>query len=241
MGQYLWGVESIFLVVILVEYVLLVTTAAPMFLVARFNRRPNLGIAIWFVLFFSVVLASVVAIGLASWSIFETYIRLQAGEEIWFTLLASIAPWVLLGFAGILVALANQKLAPLFTQGKRADYLSLIAPRELFKYRRAMVYELDVPNYFAFTKDLGIYLTKATFDLPQPQLQAILRHEYGHIVLGHQKLKRVTALAIQLMPWFAVSRAFSKEVERLCELAADNYALRKVYSKDLYEARKLFI
>lgn len=241
MGQYLWGVESIFLVVILVEYVLLVTTAAPMFLVARFNKRPNLGIAVWFVLFFSVVLASMVAIGLASWSIFETYIRLQAGEEIWFTLLASIAPWVLLGCAGILVALANQKLAPLFTQGKRADYLSLIAPRELFKYRRAKVYELDVPNYFAFTKDLGIYLTKATFDLPQPQLQAILRHEYGHIVLGHQKLKRVTALAIQLMPWFAVSRAFSKEVERLCELAADNYALRKVYSKDLYEARKLFI
>jgi hypothetical protein len=43
------------------------------------------------------------------------------------------------------------------------------------------------------------------------------------------------------MPWFAVSRAFSKEVDRLCELAADNYALRKVYSKDLYEARALFI
>ena len=232
--------ESIFLIVILVEYVLLVTTAAPMFMVSRFNSRPNLGIASWFALFSSVVLAGVVSIGLAAWSIFETYIRLQAGEELWFTLLASIAPWVLLGFAGILVALANQKLAPLFTQGKRADYLSLIAPRELFKYRRARVYELDVPNYFAFTKDLGIYLTKAAFELPQPQQQAILRHEYGHIALGHQTLKRITAIAIQLMPWFAVSRAFSKEVERLCELAADNYALRKVYSKDLYEARRLF-
>jgi Zn-dependent protease with chaperone function len=211
-----------------------------MFMVSRFNSRPNLGIASWFALFSSVVLAGVVSIGLAAWSIFETYIRLQAGEELWFTLLASIAPWVLLGFAGILVALANQKLAPLFTQGKRADYLSLIAPRELFKYRRARVYELDVPNYFAFTKDLGIYLTKAAFELPQPQQQAILRHEYGHIALGHQTLKRITAIAIQLMPWFAVSRAFSKEVERLCELAADNYALRKVYSKDLYEARRLF-
>ncbi len=233
--------ESIFLIVVLVEYVLLVTTAAPMFLVARFNKRPSLGIAAWFALFFSVILASIVSIGLASWSIFETYVRLQTGEDIWFTLLASIAPWALLGFAGILVALANQKLAPLFTQGKRADYLSLIAPNERFKYRRAKVYELDVPGYFAFTKNLGIYLTKAAFDLPQPQLQAILRHEYGHIALGHQKLKRVTALAIQLMPWFAVSRAFSKEVERLGELAADNYALQKVDSRDLYEARRHFI
>lgn len=233
--------ESIFLIVILVEYVLLVTTAAPMFMVSRFNSRPNLGIAAWFALFFSVVLAGVVAVALASWSIFETYIRLQAGEELWFTLLASVAPWVLLGFAGILVALANQKLAPLFTQGKRADYLSLIAPRELFKYRRAKVYGLDVPNYFAFTKGVGIYLTKAALDLPDNQLQAILLHEYGHIALGHQRLKRVTALAIQLMPWFAVSRAFSKEVDRLCELAADNFALRKVSPLDLYEARALFV
>lgn len=233
--------ESIFLIVILVEYVLLVTTAAPMFLVGRFSRIPNLGILVWFLLFFSVVLATVVAIALASWSIFETYLRLQAGESIWFVLLASIAPWALLGFAGILLALGNQKLAPLFVQGKKADYLSLIAPRELFKYRRAKVYELDVPNYFAFTKDLGIYLTKAAFELPHEQLQAILRHEYGHIKLGHQNLKRITGLAVQLLPWFAVSRAFSKEVERLCEIAADNYALRRVYSRDLFEARKRFI
>lgn len=233
--------ESIFLIVILVEYVLLVTTAAPMFLVGRFSRIPNLGILVWFLLFFSVVLATVIAIALASWSIFETYLRLQAGESIWFVLLASIAPWALLGFAGILLALGNQKLAPLFVQGKKADYLSLIAPRELFKYRRAKVYELDVPNYFAFTKDLGIYLTKAAFELPHEQLQAILRHEYGHIKLGHQNLKRITGLAVQLLPWFAVSRAFSKEVERLCEIAADNYALRRVYSRDLFEARKRFI
>ncbi len=232
--------ESIFLIVILVEYVLLVTTAAPLFLVSRFNSRPNLGIATWFLLFFSVVIAAVISIALASWSIFETYMRLQSGEELWFTLLASIAPWILLGFAGILLALANQKLAPLFTQGKRADFLSQIAPRQRFEYRRASVYELEVPGYFAFTKDLGIYLSKPVFDLPAQQLQAILRHEYGHIVLQHQKLKRITALAIQLMPWFAVSRAFSKEVDRLCELAADKYALRKVRESDLYAARALF-
>jgi len=234
-------VESIFLIVILIEYVLFVTIAAPMFLVTRFNKLPNLGIGIWIGLFFSVVLATLWALVLASWSVFETYLRLQAGESIWFTLLASIAPWAMLGFAGILLALANQKLAPLYVQGRKADYLSLLVPREIFKYRRAKVFELELPGYYAFTKDLGIYMTKAAFELPHQQLQAVLRHEYGHIKLGHNNLKKLTAVAVQLMPWFAVSRAFSKEVDRLCELSADKYALRRVYSKDLYEARKLFI
>lgn len=233
--------ESIFLIVILIEYVLFVTTAAPMFLVSRFNKAPNLGIGVWVGLFLSVVIATVLALGLATWSIFETYLRLQTGESIWFTLLASIAPWAMLGFAGILMALANQKLAPLYVQGRKADYLSLLVPREIFKYRRAKVYELDLPGYYAFTKDLGIYMTTASFELPHQQLQAVLRHEYGHIKLGHNNLKKITALAVQLMPWFAVSRAFSKEVDRLCELSADNYALRRVYSKDLFEARRLFI
>lgn len=233
--------ESIFLIVVLVEYVLLITTAAPMFLVSRFEKHPHFGIGVWFTLFFSVILAAVVAIALATWSIFETYLRLQQGEELWFVLLASISPWLLLGFAGILLALANQKLAPLYLQGKKADYLSLISPREVFRYRRARVYELDLPGYYAFTKDLGIYLTSAAFELPAKQLEAVLGHEYGHIKLGHNNLKRVTALALAMLPWFAVSRAFSKEIERLCELAADRYALRRVYSKDLNDARRLFL
>lgn len=232
--------ESIFLIVVLVEYVLLVTTAAPMFLVSRFRSSPNLGIAAWFLLFFSVVLATAVSLALASWSIFETYARLQAEEELWFTLLASVAPWILLGFAGILLAIANQKLAPLFLQGKRVDYLAMIAPKEQFEYCGVRVFELAVPGYFALTKGSSIYLSGAALELPPGRLEAVLRHEYGHIRLGHKHLKWFTALAIQLVPWFAVSRAFNSEVERLCELAADNYALRKVSAKDLLEARKLF-
>ncbi len=45
---------------------------------------------------------------------------------------------------------------------------------------------------------------------------------------------------MQLTPWFVVSKAFSAEVARLCEVAADRYALKRVYSKDLVEARANF-
>ena len=232
---------QLLVMIVLVEWILLVTTAAPMFLVGRFTKRPNFGIGLWFALFASVLLAALAALGLAGWSVFETYLSLQQTNEIAPVLLASLAPWLLLGFAGVLLALANQKLEPLFQIGKKADYLALMVPREVFKYRRAKIYELDLPGYYAFTKDKGIYLTEAAFELPGKQLEAILRHEYGHIKLGHQRLKKIAGLALQLMPWFAVSRAFNTELERLCEHAADSYALRRVYSKDLFEARSRFI
>jgi Zn-dependent protease with chaperone function len=233
--------DNILLVVVLLEYVLLVTTAAPMLLPGRFQKHPNLGIGIWYGLFASSLVATILALGLGVYSVFETYLRLREGQPMWFVLLASVAPWILLGLAGVVLAMSNLRLAPLFEVAKKADYLQLISPREVFKYRRAKVYELDLPNYFAFTKDRGIYLTKSAFELPGRQLEAILRHEYGHIKLAHQRLKAIAALGQQLFPWLAVSRALATELDRLCELAADNYALKRVYSKDLAEARSKFL
>ena len=233
--------DSLVAIVILLEYALLMTTSIPLFLVGRFNRFPNLGLLVWFGSFFSVVFAIGWSFLAAVWSIFETYMRLQANLDIWFVLIASIAPWALLAMAGILMALANQKLSPLYVLAKKANYLKLLAPREVMRYRKAKVFELEVPGYYAFTKDHSIYLTKLSFELPKLELEAVLRHEFGHIQLGHQNLKKISTLAVTLTPWFAVSRAFHKEIERLCELAADNYALRKVYSRDLYAARARFL
>jgi hypothetical protein len=227
--------------IILIEWVLLVTVAAPISLVGRFDKAPNLGIAIWFFLFGSVLLATAIALGIAVGSIFQTFFGLQSGQPVWVTFFASLAPWLLLALAGILVALANLRFAPLYMRGQKAEYLSLITPREVFRYRRARVHELDLPGYYAFSNGHNIYLTTAAFELPARQLDAILRHEYGHIRLSHEALKRISALAVRLTPWLAVSRAFDHELERLCEVAADHYALRRVYSKDLFEARAKFL
>lgn len=232
--------SSIYLLVILIEYVLLVTTSAPFLMANRFRKAPEVGIAIWFGLFFSAMIAGISAVAIAAWSVIETYYRLQAGGEIWFVLGASIAPWVMLGLAGILLALSNQKLEPMFQAAKTFDLLSRLSVREVETFRKARVFELDVPGFIALTKDSDIYLSREVFRLPIRQYEAILWHEYGHIRLKHQRLKRFTNLMMQLAPWFAVSRGFSYEIAKLCELAADRYALRKVYSKDLVEARRLF-
>lgn len=231
---------NLYLLVILTEWVLLVTVSAPMFFAGRFKKTPNLGLWLWFLSLGSAVLATSVVVVLASYSIFETWLRLQENEDILFTLAASIAPWLLLGFTGILIALANQRLAPLFDVASR--YLPRLdqVAREVSKYRRATVYELDVPGFIAITKDREIYLSKAAFELPARQLDAILRHEYGHIKLGHEKVKSFAYLVYQLLPWFAASRALVFEVDRLVELSADKYALKRVYSKDLDEARAHF-
>ena len=233
--------SSIYLLLVLIEYVLLVSTAAPFILVNRFSKAPNLGIAIWFLLFFSAMASAITSVGIAAWSIIETYYRLQTATDLWLILAASVAPWLMLAFAGILLALSNQKLEPLFRAAKQFDQLAQLARREVESFHKAKVYELEIPGFLALTKGYAIYLSKSVFDLPDKQLNAILWHEYGHIRLRHQGLKRFTNLMMQLTPWFVVSRGFAFEVAKLCEIAADNYALKRVYSKDLSEARSHFL
>jgi len=232
---------NLYLLIILIEWVMLVTVAAPMFFAGRFSKTPNLGIWLWFTSLLSAVLATSISIVIAAVSIFTTWQNLSAGQNLAKTLLSSFAPWVLLGVAGILLAVANQRLAPLFAIRGELDPLADLMAREIMAYRKAKIMELDVPGYFALTRDKQIFLSKAVFELPAKQLAAIMRHEYGHIKLRHQNLKQFAYLIYQLFPWVAASRALVYEVDRLCELSADKYAIYRVYSKDLIEARSKFI
>ena len=232
---------SLYLLIVLIEWVLLITVAAPMFLAGRFRKAPTLGIYLWLLALTSSIVATVAAFGIATQSVFETYSSLRAQDDIWFLLAASFAPWLLLGLAGILLAVANQRLSPLFEVTPELGRLEDFGARYVRDYRRAKVMELEIPGYFALTRKRKIYLSKAVFALPEAQLEAILRHEYGHIRLGHHVIKRLAYLIYQLIPWVVASRALKREVDVLCELAADKYALKKVWSKDLYTARKLFL
>lgn len=230
----------LYLLIILIEWVLLVSVAAPMFFAGRFTKTPNLGIWLWFSSLISAIIATALSVVIATASIFITWQNLSGDEGLVYTATFSVAPWILLGAAGVLLALGNQRLAPLFEISNRFERLGKLAGREIMEYRRAKVLELDLPGYFALTQDKNIYLSKKVFELPAKQLEAILRHEYGHIKLNHQLLKRFAYLIYQLLPWVAASRALVYEVERLCEESADKYALLRVYSKDLHEARRLF-
>jgi Zn-dependent protease with chaperone function len=231
---------SLYLLILLIEWVMLITVAGPLFFAGRFNRTPNIGIWFWFTILISAFLATAVSVVIATVSIFTTWQNLAAGQNLGITLLASFAPWVLIGAAAILLALANQRLAPLFAINDKLDPLADRTARQIMAYRKAQIMELDVPGYFALTRDKQIYLSKAVFELPAKQLAAIMRHEYGHIKFRHQNLKQFAYLIYQLFPWAAASRALVHEVDRLCELSADKYAIYRVYSKDLIEARSKF-
>jgi len=232
---------NLYLLIILIEWVMLVAVSAPMFFDGRFSKTPNLGIWIWFTSLLSAVLATFVAIVIALVSIFTTWQNLAGGQGLGQTLAASLAPWVLLGAAGILLAVSNQLLAPVFTISQKLDPLAGLMAREIMAYRKAKIMELDAPGYIAHTREKQIFLSKEVFELPAKQLAAIMRREYGHVKLRHQRVKQFAHLIYQLFPWAAASRALIYEVDRLCELSADKYALYRVYSKDLIEARSRFI
>jgi Zn-dependent protease with chaperone function len=233
--------NNLYLLILLLEWVLLVTIAAPMFFTGRFRKTPTLGIYLWLASLMSSILATVAAVVLASYSVFATYQNLRAEDELGFVLVASFAPWVLLGLAGVLIAVGNQRLAPLFEVTPELGDLEGLGGRYIMQYHRARIVELEIPGYFALTRKRTIYLSMAVFELPSKQLDAILRHEYGHIKLRHGLIKKLAYLIYQLLPWVVASRALKREVDVLCELAADKYALKKVYSKDLSEARRLFV
>ena len=233
--------NNLYFLILLLEWVLLVTIAAPMFFAGRFRKAPTLGIYLWLGSLLSSILATVAALGLAGFSVFTTYQNLQSGDELGFVLLASFAPWVLLAFAGVLIAVGNQRLAPLFDVTPELGDLESLGGRYIMNYRRGRIIELEIPGYFALTRKKTIYLSRAVFELPSKQLDAILHHEYGHIKLRHGLIKKLAYLIYQLLPWVVASRALKLEVDVLCELAADNYALKKIWSKDLNEARRLFV
>lgn len=232
---------SLYLLIVLIEWVLLVTVAAPMFFAGRFRKQPTIGIYLWLLALLSSVAAAAIAFGIATLSVFQTYASLGSGDDLGFILAASFAPWLLLALAGVLLAVANQRLSPLFEVTPELGRLEDLGARYVRNYRGAKVMELEIPGYFALTRNRKIFLSKAVFSLPEAQLAAILRHEYGHIRLGHGVIKRIAYLIYQLIPWVVASRALKREIDVLCELAADRYALKKSYSKDLYTARKLFL
>ncbi len=228
-------------IVLLVELVLLVSTAAPLSLSGRFNRAPSLGILIWFSLFFIAVAATVVAVVIAFGFIFQSYFELQSGGGLFETLAVSFAPWLLLGFGGVLLAITNLRLAPYFEAKDRDLDLDLLATKRSEEFEGIQVRELALPGYFAIARKNQIFLSTAVLELPHDQKQAVLWHEIGHLRLGHPKLRAISTFALTVAPWFLVSRVFDFELQRLCELAADNFALRKVDPSALKSARGLFV
>jgi Zn-dependent protease with chaperone function len=83
--------------------------------------------------------------------------------------------------------------------------------------------------------------TTAARTLRESELHAVLWHEIGHIRGGHNQLKQLAGFVRSLSPWLIASQALVNEVNRLSEIDADRFALRKVDPALLSATRSKFL
>jgi Zn-dependent protease with chaperone function len=231
---------------IALEWVILVTTAAPLILVGRFNKHPRLGMALWFSTLLSSGVAALLALSVAVWSIFDTYLKLSTatlGSDGWLaTLGISFGPWLILAISGVSLALINQRVEPLVANARELEPLLDSAARYLMTFEDYRVSRIELPIMVAAVNRGSILISsKAVETLTGEELNAVLWHEVGHLRGRHNELKTLANFTRTLSQWLVASRALVLEVERLTELDADNFARKRVDSGILKTTRAKFI
>jgi Zn-dependent protease with chaperone function len=221
---------------LLIEWVLVVTITTPFALVnSRYvYSHPRFGIAMWFSAFASSVFALFAALGLAVWSIFDTYATLQTVrgvEDFWPSVATSFAPWLLLAFGGISLALITQRLEPLGSLDATAT-TSINGGSTLRMHRGVRVVVVELPVVLAFSlgrsitsTDAQIVITSQTIaQLTEAELDAVLDHEFYHLKARHQLCNWLVRLLSLLTSRLLTTRLMTRETELLFELAADRFA-----------------
>ena len=231
---------------IALEWVILVTTLAPVLLVGRFSKYPKLGLALWFSALLSNGIGALLALSVAVASVFSTYAKLSSsplGSPDWqLALLLSFAPWLILAISGIALALINQHLEPLVSTAREVTPLLDAAMKPWMAFEGRQVLTVELPVYLAAAVRGRILISRvAAESLSENELAAVLWHELGHIRGRHNALRQLAALVRVLSPWLTATRALVHEVDRLIEIDADRYALRRVDSDLLRATRKKFI
>jgi Zn-dependent protease with chaperone function len=232
------------LVPLALEWVVIASTIAPLW-VGSFSQRPRLGIFAWLALFLSVALSTVVALGVSIWAVVDNFVNLEQHRmNLALTLVFSMAPWLLFSMAGIAINLMNIKLEPILLKFRALRSTPLLPSTSLRKFESASVEVLELPAMLAFSTSQPsprILISRgALHRLSQEQLDAVLWHEYAHLAGRHSAIKRLASLVETLVGYIRASKVMRFEIERLCELAADDFAANKVDRSVLASARALF-
>lgn len=227
------------------EWMILITTLAPLLLPNRFASRAQLGITVWFAAFLSAGIAAISILAISTWAYFDTWNALNSttlGGQEWFAaLLVSFVPWIALAIGGITLALINNRIEPLVANSKNIAPLLAMTKQPLMHFMGTRVFKVELPFAFALASNRDILIsTFAINHLSQDELQAVLWHELGHVRQKHFAIKRLARFIRVLSPNLAASRSLVNEVEKLCEISADKYALKKVNAPTLKLARSLF-
>lgn len=229
-----------------IELTVLITTIAPLALAERFERRPNLGITLWLSSFLLAFVSALLALVISVWSVFDTWRELEShSQPLWHTLLFSVAPWIILGLAGISMALVAQKLDPIRELRRSDSHLRQLPSSALMNFHGIEVRVIKLPIWLAFTRGIGrkatIYVSDlAIRELSSEEFEATLWHERAHAMHWHNALKALVKLIRQLGGLMLASRVLSSEIDRLCEFAADVSAAKKCSKNQLALARSKF-
>lgn len=231
---------------IAIEWVILVTTLAPVILVGRFNSRPKLGLSLWFGFLLSSGIATTLALGVAVSTVFETYAKLRqslVGSEDWLSaILVSFSPWLILAISGIALALINQRLEPLVSVARETKPLLEAASRPEKNFHGHPVAAVELPIMMAAVSRRKIFISRLALEtLSETEIHAVLWHEVGHIRGRHNALKTLAGFVRVLSSWLTATQAMVFEVNRLIEIDADLYAFQHVDQKLLTSTRQKFL
>jgi Zn-dependent protease with chaperone function len=231
---------------IALEWVILVTTAAPLIFLGRFSKTPRLGLVLWFGAFLSSGLATLLALGVAVSSIFETYQKLTSaplGSSGWLlTLAISFAPWLVLAISGIALALANQRIEPILSNARTLGPMLDASLQPLMTFHGHKVARIELPIMVAAVSRGRILVSSNALNaLTEAELDAVLWHEIGHLRGRHNQLKQLAGFVRTLSPWMVASQALVNEVHRLAEFDADRFAAKHVGPEILSATRSKFI
>lgn len=235
------------LIPIALEWVILVTTLAPVLYPGKkfMRSHPRTALTIWFGTLLSAGIATLLALTTAIWSIYDTWVLLEAnpaGSQNWFAaLLVSFAPWILLALGGVSIALINLRIEPMIVAAKDTQPQLGLALNPVMNFMGAEVCEVQLPIALAMANRSQILVSSALRQVAtDEQLEAVLWHELAHLRQKHFALKALAAFVRLLSPWLAASKALVAEVHELCEIAADQAALKKVSEPTLRSAHSLF-
>lgn len=232
------------LVPLALEWVVIASTIAPLWL-GLFSKRPRLGIASWLLLFLSSGIALAAAIVVATWSVIYNFVNLENhSQDLFLTMVYSVAPWLLFAMAGVALNLINLRVDVFVQKFKRLIAEPVLPGKHLQTFESVPVelFELNSVFAIAISRPRKILLSSgALAELSDAELEAVLWHEYAHLAARHNDIKRLVKIVALLAGFLRASKVMSHEIDRLCEIAADQYALKRVDASVLKSAREKFL
>ena len=232
------------LVPLALEWVIIATTVAPLWL-GFFSKRPRSGIAAWLTLFVSAIIATATAIFVAVWSVIDNFANLeQHRQNAFLTIVFSVLPWLLFAMAGIAINLINIKLEPIVIKFKHLFASPVLPGERISSFEGVPVESIDIDVFFALAiakPSKKILISRVAIEqLTKDELDAVLWHEYAHLKAHHNGLRRFVRTVGTLTGFVRASKVMSHEIDRLCEVAADQFAAKRVSPEVLRVARAKF-